>query len=289
MRSDLSGLRVTIVGLGLIGGSLGLAFRKTGIRRITGVGRREESWKRAVSLQACHVGTTSLEEGVRGANLVILCAPARQILALLSAISPFLEKGAVVTDVGSTKEAIVSALNELPPTVQVMGGHPMAGKELGGLENAEAGLFTGRPFVLCPLKRTSPGTVALIEEIVRRIGALPVIMDAACHDRAVSRISHIPYVTSLALYNLALSGRLAGDPDFSLASSGFRSATRLARSPEEMSLDILLTNSDNIAAGIRRLEEYLHQFASRIEKGDVSWLKDQILRARTALDGEAED
>ncbi len=232
---------VCIIGLGLMGGSLALALSRAHIR-IIGVSRRPETLAAAQAAGAINAGTTDLADGVRDADIVILATPARTILRQLPEVGRAARPGALVLDLGSTKAEICAALAELPPGLEPVGGHPMCGKEIGGFAAAEAGLFQGKTFVLCPWPRTSDAALAQARSLVDATGARVVNLDPAAHDRAVAAISHLPYAAAVALVNAVEADSPQTGLPWSLASSGFRDTTRLAASEVEMMLDILLTN-----------------------------------------------
>ncbi len=252
---------VCIVGLGLMGGSLALALREAegsgdGVQRIVGVARRQETLGAALEAGAIDFGTTDLAEGAADADVIVLATPARTILRQLPEVGRAARPGALVLDLGSTKVEICAALANLPPELQPVGGHPMCGKELAGFAAAEAGLYRNKTFVLCPLSRTSGAALAQARALVEAVGARPVILHPAAHDRAVAAISHLPYAVAAALVNTVST---ADDPlARSLAASGYRDTTRLAASDVDMMLDILLTNR---SAVLDWLDAYAAQLA----------------------------
>jgi prephenate dehydrogenase len=259
-----------IVGLGLMGGSLALALRRARRQaedaawqaarlptRIIAVGRNSRTLAAAQSAGAIDGWTTDLAEGVAGAEVVILGAPVRTIMRLLPEIGRCADVGTLVLDLGSTKVKICATMADLPAHVEPIGGHPMCGKETAGFAAAEATLFEDRPFVLCPLARTSQMSIERATALARAIGARPLVLDPARHDRAVATISHLPYVIAVALVRAADDG---GDATtWSLAASGFRDTTRVAASDVEMMLDILLTNRPAI---VERLDDFSSQLAT---------------------------
>ncbi|NLX43764.1 MAG: prephenate dehydrogenase, partial [Chloroflexi bacterium] len=241
--------RVTIVGLGLMGGSLAAALSRSGAcREVVGVARREGVVRTARELRFIHWGTTDLAQGVQGADLVVLATPVRSIVHTITQIGPMLAPDCVLLDVGSSKKAICKAMANLPAHVQPIGGHPMCGKESAGLMVAEPDLFLSKVFVLCPLERTAPAALALAREVVTAVGARELVLDPEQHDRMVALISHLPYLMSISLVNAA--DTLAADDSlvWRLAASGFRDTSRVAAGNPEMMLDILLTNREPIRA-----------------------------------------
>ncbi|RME42725.1 MAG: prephenate dehydrogenase, partial [Chloroflexi bacterium] len=249
----------TIIGLGLMGGSFGMALKQRGIgRRVWGVNRRSTVIDRAVELGAIDGGTTDAIEGVADADIVVLATPVRAIIELLDRVGPHLKPGCLVLDLGSTKYAIVQAMACLPAGVEPVGGHPMCGKEVAGIWAAEANLYEGAIFPLTPLERTSPAALELAETLVESIGATPVIIDARRHDRLVAAISHLPYLTAVTLVEAAAE---VADEDallWPLAASGFRDTSRLAASDVTMMYDILGTNRQYVGEMLHRYRRHLN-------------------------------
>ncbi len=252
---------ISIVGLGLMGGSLALALREAGWRgRITAVSRNPQTLAAAESSGAIDRGFTDLPAGVADAGMVVLATPVRTLLRQLPEVGRHAAAGAVVLDMGSTKVEICAALAGLPPGLEPIGGHPMCGKEKAGFQAADAGLYRGRTFVLCPLPRTGEAALRSTHALVDAIGARPLVLDPAAHDRAVAAISHLPYALAVALVNAVDE---AGDPlAWTLAASGFRDTSRVAASDVDMMLDILLSNRRDIMAWLRL---YARQFAGLYE------------------------
>lgn len=279
--------QVTIVGLGLMGGSLAAALTQRGAcRRVVGVARREETARTALSRDWVHHATTALEEGLRGADLVVLATPVRTILSLLEAIGPVLPPGCVVMDVGSTKREIVAAMNGLPATVEPLGGHPLCGKETSGLEAADPALYEGRVFVLTPLPRTSDWALALGQELAEAVGARPLILEPELHDFLLAASSHLPYLLSVGLMSTA-EEVAAGTPLlWELVASGFRDTSRLAASDVTMMVDILSTNRVAVLEMLRRYRRHLEHLTVLLESGDEAALRallDTVAQKRRRL------
>ena len=278
---ELSDANFTIVGLGLMGGSLGLALRhRAGVRQVRGVARRPETVERAVAAGAIEAGTLDLREGVAGADVVVLAAPVRAILAMMADVGRAAKPGAVVLDLGSTKRAIVSAMSELPVHIQPIGAHPMCGKEQAGIEVAEVNLYDGAPFVLTPLSRTSEQTTAFAQALARAVGACPLVLDAARHDRLVAAVSHLPYLLAVGLVDVVRQVGASDPTTWSLAARGFRDTSRLASSDVTMMLDILLTNRDVVLEMLDRLEQRMAALREGLAAGDEG-LRPRLEAART--------
>jgi len=237
--------RACVVGVGLIGGSLALALRESGVvGRCVGVDRPEAlDGIRAAGVVDEVVPVDRLGEALAQANLVVLAAPVREIEASLRLIALHLLPGALVTDVGGTKQLICeSAAQALPPSVHFIGGHPMAGSERRGASAADPLLFSDAVYVLCPNPGTPPDVVALLSQAIRAIGAHPLEVEPERHDRLAAAVSHVPHLLAVALANsvgrLGLQDALA----LRLAASGFRDMTRTASSPYPIWADVLSTN-----------------------------------------------
>lgn len=279
---------VCIVGLGLMGGSLALALREAygEDAGIVGVARRRDALEEALASGAINKGTLDLEEGMAGANTVVLATPVRTILRLLPLVGALADPGTLVLDLGSSKAQICAAMGDLPAGLQPVGGHPMCGKEVTGFTAAEASLFRNRPFVLCPLPRSEPAAVKRAVRLANAIGAHPIVLDPAAHDHAVAGISHLPYAAAAALVNCVDAAENA--VLWSLASSGFRDTSRLAGSDVDMMLDILLTNRAAVVDWLGRYAAQLDRLTSALAMEDERALRTllaaaQHSRARRAL------
>jgi len=252
--------RVAIVGLGLIGGSIGLALHKAkAAQYVAGYDLGKGVSDRARKIGAIDQPYSSLADAVRGAELVILATPVGAMRSLLQNVADALTPGAVVTDVASTKVQVISWAEEfLPDSVAFVGGHPMTGKEISGVEAADAGLFQGRVYCLTPTAHTRPAAINKVAQLVEMIGARVRFLEPAEHDGQVAGVSHLPFLASIALVNTVAGSGGWGDASV-LASNGFRDVSRLAAGNPEMYRDICLTNSEAIA---RWLDEYIATLSS---------------------------
>ena len=235
---------VAIIGVGLIGGSFGLALKKAGFTG-TIVGASSEATLRAALERGAIDEAAPLADAARGADLIYLAQAIGRILDILHHVDGFVNRGTLITDAGSTKSAIVSAARKHIRRGAFLGGHPMAGKEKRGVAEADADLFRGRTYVLTPHDPAVLGTPAAAEflEWLTRIGALPVILSAEEHDRIVAFTSHLAQLASTAL--AATVAEQAGD-HLAVAGPGLADTTRLALSSFEVWRDILATNSPSI-------------------------------------------
>jgi prephenate dehydrogenase len=261
---------VTIIGLGLIGGSIGLALRqgKKSNWEVVGHSRRGKTVADALSLGAIDRGTTNLQYAVRQAELVIIATPVLTVKGIFSAIGPYLPSGCIVTDTASTKVQVMKwAKGILPQTVSFIGGHPMAGRETYGIHAAEARLFRGCTYCLAPSGKASPNSIDTVIAMVKKLGATPFFVDAEEHDNLVAGISHLPMVLSAALVSLTTKNHSWAKMS-KLAVSGYRDLTRLASGNPEVNLHICLSNQKAIIDWIGRFEQELEMYRQLIAKGD---------------------
>src|SRR5580765_4228737 len=256
--------KIGIVGLGLIGGSIALAARQLWPASLVIAVDNKDVLETAMRLHAIDVAADDpyiLAE----ADLVILAAPVRQNIELLRDLDDNVTQPAVVTDVGSTKRAIVDAARSLPPKFTFIGGHPLGGAAKGGLENARPDLFAGRPWLLTP---TTEGgdAVEKLSAFVTALGAVPRVVDVATHDRLLAFLSHLPQLTASALMNVV--GNAVGAQGLALSGKGLADTTRLASSPAEIWRDIAATNADEIGPALDALMAVLQDLRRDLLKGD---------------------
>jgi prephenate dehydrogenase len=270
---------VTIIGLGLMGGSLALALREAHwAERLIGVDRDVAMLDAAEASGAIDTGTTDLASGVAAADVVLLATPVRMILRLLPEVGRHARSGALIMDLGSTKQQICRAMTGLPEGLEPVGGHPMCGKEVAGFAAAEATLFHQRPFVLCPVSRTAPAALELARSLALAVGARPVVLDPAVHDRAVGAISHLPYALAVSLMSIVNAGSTPAA--WSLAAGGFRDTSRVAGSDVSMMLDILLTNREAVLGWLDAFAVPLAELRSEIDRADETALRERLTAAR---------
>ncbi len=277
--------RVAIIGLGLIGGSIGLALHKAkAAQQVAGYDLGKGISNQARKIGAIDQPYSSLADAVRGAELIILATPVGAMRSLLQGLSSAATPGAVVTDVASTKTQVISWAEEfLPSSASFIGGHPMTGKELSGVDSADAALFQGRIYCLTPTPRTRPVAITKASALIEALGARARFLEPAEHDGQVAGVSHLPFLASIALMNTAAASPAWGDASL-LAASGFRDMTRLAAGNPEMYRDICLTNSEALT---RWLNEYIatlttlrNQIATHDKSLDETFVKAQQLRLK---------
>ncbi|MBF6988860.1 MULTISPECIES: prephenate dehydrogenase [Cupriavidus] len=272
--------RVVIVGVGLIGGSLALALKRAGVAgTVVGVGRSPASLQKALDLGVIDEAAT-LADAARGASVIVLCAPVAQNFALLHALEPHLQPGTIVTDAGSTKsDVIMAAKTALGDKVaQFVPAHPIAGRELNGVEAALADLYVGKKTVLCPLQENSRADVAAVRAMWEQAGAQCHVMSAVQHDAVFASVSHLPHVLSYALVaQVANAEDAALKLDF--AGGGFRDFTRIAASSPEMWRDICVANREALLRELGTYQSVLAHLKTQIEKGDGDALERIFTRA----------
>ncbi|MDY7079024.1 MAG: prephenate dehydrogenase [Chloroflexota bacterium] len=259
--------RVSIVGLGLMGGSLAGALRAK-CRTIVGVARRAETIETALALGLVDQGTTDLASGVREADVVVLATPVRIILRQLAEIGPLLPEGCLLMDLGSTKTEIVAQMARLPDHVQPLGGHPMCGKEKSGIEVADPALYQGRTFILSPLERTSEAALAAGIALAEAVGARPLVLEPERQDALVATVSHLPYLLACALVATADATTSADPAAWEIVAGGFRDTSRVAGSDVTMMVDILMTNRDEVLRAMYVYRAQLRDLARLVEAGD---------------------
>ncbi len=277
--SSEGGFRIAIWGVGLIGGSLGMAWRRAGLaREIVGIGRRPLD--EAVRLGAIDRWVTDPAEGFAKADVIVLGAPVQAIALQAATHARFVRPGTIVTDVGSTKLAIVKAWEaHLPEGAFFVGGHPLFGRELSGVENATADLSRGCRYVLTTGERATPEALEVMRSLAEAAGGIVRVMDPAEHDARVAMASHLPQLVATALAATALVSeeRVGGVLD--LAATGFRDTTRIAGSPANLWTDIFLTNPIAIRSALLIFRESLDELESALERGDVAGIERVFARA----------
>ncbi|MBE9113359.1 prephenate/arogenate dehydrogenase [Nodosilinea sp. LEGE 07298] len=272
--------RIAIIGLGLIGGSLGLDLTRQG-HPVVGIARRVETAKAALAMGAATEAGTDLAL-VAGAEVVFICTPIDAVVATAEAIAPYLSAGAIVTDVASVKGELVPAIEALWP--DFVGGHPMAGKAEAGLAVAEMGLFQGRPYVLTPTAATNPAALERVRAIATRLGVNLCQCSPAQHDRAVAWISHLPVMVSSSLI-LACQGE--NDPAIlaiaqTLASSGFQDTSRVGGGVPDLGTLMARHNRAALLEALTGYQHQLEQIKALVETENWELLHSQLTQSQEA-------
>ena len=263
----LTDTNVAIVGLGLMGSSLAGALRGK-CRAVVGVARRAETVETALARGLVDWGTTDLALGVHEADIVILATPVRVIMRQLAEIGPLLPEGCLLMDIGSTKTQIVAEMARLPDHVQPLGGHPMCGKEVSGIEMADPALYQGCTFILTPLPRTSEAALSLGRALAEAIGAQPLVLEPERQDFLVATVSHLPYLLACALVGTADATTSADSAAWEIVAGGFRDTSRVAGSDVTMMTDILLTNREEVLKAVDTYQAQLRDLARIVEASD---------------------
>jgi cyclohexadieny/prephenate dehydrogenase len=276
--------QLTILGVGLLGGSIGLALRAVRPNcRIIGFGHRKPSLQTAVQIGAIDAFDLDPAAAVAGSDLVILCTPVGTFQQLLRQIAPALARGAIVTDVGSTKRSVVrSAAKLLPKSANFVASHPVAGSEKRGVEFSRADLFHNRLCILTPEKKTNPAALKQVEKFWQFLGMRTERLTPQSHDRLLADISHLPHLVAAALVAMQPEAALA------ICGKGFLDTTRIAGGDGALWRDIFLDNADNLKAAIRRLKAQLNATEKMLTASRAStlrsWLDSAAQRRQKVLE-----
>ena len=263
--------KISIIGVGLLGGSIGLAVKARRLAdEVAGYVRRDASLRECEKARAVDYATTDLLAAVSGADLVVLCSPLAQMPSLARQLIPALKRGAIVTDVGSVKASVVRDLETMihKAGAHFVGGHPMAGGEKAGVLAARRDLFDGAVCILTPSKKSRPTAVRSLERFWKSLGARVLPMTPELHDTLVSRSSHLPHVTAAAMAAFVLNPAHPSQ-QATLCATGFRDTTRIASGSPEMWRDIALANRKNLARELGAFVGELRKFQRALQKSDA--------------------
>jgi len=278
--------KITVIGVGLIGASLGLKCKLDGLTgEVVGVGRGVENLEDALSLGAIDSYTHDATSGVKGSDLVVLATPVGSFDAIAKLIRPHLMSGTLVSDVGSVKGAVVEMLEKnMPPDVKFVGAHPIAGNEKSGAAHADPGLFEGARCVLTPTADTDADALALLTELWKRMGARVTLLDPYEHDTILAATSHLPQIATTTLVT-SLEKLSGNDREIlNYCGGGFRDTTRVASSPPEMWRDICLFNREKILTTLKKFQELLGETEAAISRGDGEALMNMFQSAKSFRD-----
>ncbi|MCI0458347.1 MAG: prephenate dehydrogenase/arogenate dehydrogenase family protein [Gemmataceae bacterium] len=271
---------LTIVGVGLIGGSIGLAARRRGVaQHVIGVGRNRDNLERARQLGAIDEWSLDLLAAARRSDFLVCCTPVDQIAAQALAAANVCPAGAVLTDAGSTKAALVREVEAaLPSSVSFVGSHPLAGSEKRGAEHADARLFEGRLTVVTPTVRSDPAAVKRVAWFWRVLGSRVCFLGTEEHDRALALTSHLPHLVASALAGLLV-------PElFDLAATGFRDTTRVAAGDPSLWTAIFAHNRGAVLDALAKLSGRLEEFRAALEAGDSAALDTLLTQGKRTRD-----
>jgi cyclohexadieny/prephenate dehydrogenase len=277
---------ISLIGVGLLGGSLALAIKQRRLAaKVLACVRRVEALEECRKLQIADVVTQDLQHAAQGAELVILCTPLSQMARLAAQMGPFLQSGAIVTDVGSVKGSVVRELEPLARQAgaEFVGSHPMAGSEKTGVAAARADLFENAICLVTPGRFSPPEAVTKVEDFWKALGGCPLRLSPEAHDDLVSRSSHLPHVVAAELANYVLSPVHPKEQAL-VCANGFRDTTRIAASSTEMWRDIALANRQNLGRVLGVFIEDLQEFQIALERQDVKAVEEFFAKAKQRRD-----
>lgn len=282
---------VCIVGVGLIGGSFGMALREKRLaRRVIGAVRRQATIDEGIARGALDEGTTDLLAAAREADLIFMAPPVGQMILLCRQIADVVPQGAIITDAGSTKSSFVFECEEVfGERAHFVGGHPMAGSEQTGVEAARGDLFEGAMWILTPSSRTPPLALSTLTSMVQALGATPLSLDARAHDAILAATSHLPHISASALVHQFARTREDAEVADQLIAGGWRDSTRVAAGSGEMWRDICLANAEAIETSLDELIGDLEHVRSWVREGEGDKLREwfeeaaQVRRAHGIL------
>jgi prephenate dehydrogenase len=278
--------KVTLVGVGLLGGSLGLAIRRRRLaRRVDGFVRRAASVLECKKYRAVDRATLDLHSAVTGADLVILCTPLAQMRPLVKQLLPVLKRGAIVTDVGSVKASVVKDLETLVANAggHFIGSHPMAGGEKTGVSAARADLFKNAVCVVTPTKRSNRAALRKVERLWKSVGSRLLTLTPEAHDQLVSRSSHLTHLLATTLTNYVLNPSHSKH-QVTLCANGFRDTTRIASGSPEMWRDIVLSNRKQLRVALDDFVRELQRVQAVLRRGRAGELSKLFETAKSRRD-----
>ncbi|MFH1904470.1 MAG: prephenate dehydrogenase [bacterium] len=275
--------KVCIFGVGLIGGSVGMAIKKNGLAdEVIGIGRDIRRLRRAVLAGAVDRVTTDYIKEVKDADLVILSMHIKSSIEVAKRIAPFLKRDAVVTDVESTKELFCKKMQGiLPNGIHFVGTHPIAGLERHGVDVATHRLFNGAVCVITKTSKTNKDALLKVKKLWNKIGANVVLFSPSQHDKLVALTSHLPHIAAVSLVN-AMGKTETVDKDLKLViGKGFKDTTRIASSSPQMWQEICITNKKNILDALSRFQRELDKIYKLINKSDREGLTKELEKAKS--------
>lgn len=272
-------MKISIIGVGLIGGSIALKLRQKGITDfIYGIDNSNEHLNEALDLKIIDA-KVDLEYGIKNADLIIIAIPVDSARKILPGVLDLISDKQTVMDAGSTKAGIVSSVKDHPKRSRFVAFHPMWGTENSGPKSAISESFSGKAGVICNKEESAEDALLLVEKIVESLDMHLIYMDAEAHDVHTAYISHISHITSYALANTVLEKEREEDTIFQLASSGFSSTVRLAKSHPEMWVPIFKQNKENVLDVLNEHISQLRKFKSALEKENYEYLGELISNA----------
>lgn len=278
--------KITVVGVGLIGGSFAKGIKEAGlVEEVSGFGHNESNLKKAVELGVLDTYSTDIAEAVKESDLVMLGVPLGAMSSVLESMKPHLKSSVILSDVGSSKMSVIEAVKEvfgeLPPNF--VAGHPIAGKEKSGVEAATSDLFVDHRVILTPTAETSIEALQVVENLWKALGANVVSMDPGYHDEVLAATSHLPHLLAFSLVELLNEHPELGNV-FQYTAGGFRDFTRIASSDPVMWRDIAVNNSEAIAKWLKHYQQSLTELITMVEQKDSDSLYHLFNEAKQARD-----
>jgi len=272
--------KVSVVGLGLIGGSFAAALRESGeVGEVFGVERDAESLRFALENGITDGGASEIGPGISGSEIVVVATYVDAIAGVAEEISGFVSPGTAVCDVGSVKASIVREMEKGPRNIRFVGAHPIAGKETSGVKESDPGLFSGKRCVVTPVENTSPEALSVVKTLFSLVGSEVVEMDPESHDEVFSLVSHLPHAVAYSLVSAVASG--GGDRNlFAFSGGGLADFTRIAGSSPEMWAGIFIENRDALLGAIRGFAGKLREIEKAVASGNVEELAALLREAR---------
>ena len=282
---DFKDKHITIIGLGLIGGSLARAFHeRCGINHITAVDNNQDSLESALMDQVISKGFSEINEDVLSSDIILLCTPVKKTIQYLKDIADKVKPGCIITDVGSTKVDIIEYVNSMKNPPCFIGGHPMTGSEKTGYGYGSSHLFENAYYILSPSKSTDKSHIDFMKKLVKAIGGMPVVLDAYEHDKITGSISHVPHVIASALVNMVKSLETSDGKMQMLAAGGFKDITRIASSSPEMWESIISSNSAQIEKILCSYISILEDFRHHVQKNNTEEIHEFFSSAKEFRD-----
>lgn len=276
--------KIAIVGVGIIGGSLGLAIKKKKIaKEIAGIDidRKNLSLAKKLKIIDYAYNLRFKKNGFKNIKLVIIATPVKSIVRIIKDILPMLEKGTIITDTGSVKASVIKEIEKiLPDNIFFVGGHPIAGSELSGAKFSNENLFSGIKTVLTPTAKSNPDSLRFVKNFWEKIGSKVVLMTPEEHDRIFASISHLPHILAFSMINMISSLNCKNKNIFSYAGGGFRDFTRIARSNPLMWHDIVFENKNHILASMDYFIASLERIKSLIKKEEWKKIRNEFSKAQ---------
>jgi prephenate dehydrogenase len=286
MKSSDKINRIVIAGVGLIGGSIGLALKRARFHgRIIGLGRRWSSLKNAIDAGAVDSATLDYEEALSDADLLVICTPVDVMPSIVEKALKHIPEGSVLTDVGSTKGQLVAEMEKLVPDgIHFVGAHPMAGSHKTGVSAADAAMFDGSVCILTPTESTDPGAVDMVTELWKRMGARVEIMSPQDHDFLIAAASHLPHAAACALIQVVAGTENERGKAIDFTATGFADATRIAAGDPRVWKGIFLHNSEMVSSMLSRLEKEIADIRKALDDRDEQKLMEKLERVKQIRD-----